>query len=92
MAKTVTEHQQEADQIKRHIDEADALVRRLRSELETCRNVLEWSIGFDNPEFERGIQYKGFKVDPDGKSSTSTLKTAAKFRVSKINELLGDRA
>lgn len=91
MSKTVKEHLEQADQIKSHVDDANALLKKLREELDRARLALEWLKQFDAPAF--APKPAGYQFSNDVKDTAKvTMAEMIDARVKKINALLGDRA
>lgn len=85
--KTVKEHLNDADRLSQHVDDANALVRKLKDELEFCRKRLEWMKKFCHPMFKAQDAHKF-----DRKGDVVTMETAINLDIRDINDLLGDRA
>lgn len=89
MAKTVKEHFEECKQIDQIVDQANALLTKVRIELATARDVLEGLKKYQHPEMRMRVPYQ--------LSSSSDIKEAMPvsvidIEIKRINELLGDRA
>ena len=88
--KTVEQHLEHAETLQEHIKSADALVLRLRKELQLCRSSLEWAMGFSHPAFSITANY--YMDAPVKNGEQCTLKQMADHRIAAINALLGDKA
>ena len=87
--KTVKQHTDEADTIRAHINDANALVERLRGELSYARQTLHTLRDFAPAD--------RFKIDPpyhlkQSSSEGMNMLTMIKAQTVRINTLLGDRA
>ena len=88
--KTVEQHLEHAEVLRDHIRSADALVVKLKEELEYCRGMIEWASRFSHPDFTLSVGYtRGMPVKP---SEECTLRAACNHRIAAINALLGDKA
>ena len=88
---TVKEHLAESNEIRRHIEQADALTLKLQSRLSEVRAILEWARQFDHPLMKADCRYKRLPGTEDG-DHYSNLGPVVDATVKKINALLGDRA
>ena len=92
-AKTVKEHIEEQDKIKEHIADANALVIKLRKELEDCRNTFEALEKFcPNDRFTIAAPYHLHSSIGETLSKNTPMATILKYQTASINKLLGDRA
>lgn len=93
-AKTVKEHLNETSEIKKHLDDSDALIVKMKGQLSVTREALEWSLKFHNQNFEAGgLRYVHFNPHGSGATKeTATLKEVVDHQIKQINALLGDRA
>lgn len=89
MAKTVAEHIQEADQIKKHVADANALVARLQKITAEARSTLEALKKFAPQEhFQIDIPYH-LRSERD---SVGSMLSILDRQIKGINAILGDRA
>lgn len=88
-AKTVLAHLEESDRVADIVKDANALVKKLHSELHVARETFEGLKKYQHPELIMRIPYaikdgKG----PDEKMPLSVIQ----MQIDRINTLLGDRA
>lgn len=88
-SKTVTDHVEESTRLEQHIKDANALVIKMRKELECCRKTLEKLEAFcPNEIFTIATPYHL----RDKLSDQSPMSKILNYQTKAINELLGDRA
>ena len=87
--KTVKEHMDETDSIKKHIADSDALVLLLKSQLEESRHVLEKLRHF-SPQNHFVVE-AGYLLR-EKSEETLSMNGFIDREISRINKLLGDRA
>lgn len=89
--KTVKEHNDEADAIRKHIADADALLNKLRDELDLSRKTLHALREFaPADQFKIGTPYH---LRPgNGRGESMSMNELIKAQTIRINTLLGDRA
>lgn len=85
--KTVKEHLQEADTIKKHIDASNAMVLKLQSELSATRAGLEALIAMQHPALILTVPY-ALRTSNDEKLKPADL---IKRQIDRINATLGDK-
>lgn len=91
--KTVQEHINEADTIAKHIKDANALVDRLRDELDKARTTLHSLRDFAPADrFKIDPPYHLRKTGADGRPEGQNMIAIIKAQTTRINTLLGDRA
>lgn len=86
-AKTVQEHDAEADQIIKHVRDANALVDRLKEELATTRRTLDVLAEHQHPSVVLGSPY-WLKTKNNDQVSPKRM---IEMQTDRINALLGDR-
>ncbi|GGE30210.1 hypothetical protein GCM10011360_17830 [Primorskyibacter flagellatus] len=89
MAKTVQEHFEECKQIDQIVDQANALLTKVRNELVIARAVLEALSEYQHPKLAMAVPYQ-FRQDLGDKHVTP--RTVIDAEITRINALLGDRA
>lgn len=87
--KTVKQHADEADTIAKHVRDANALLTKLRDELDNTRKTLHALRDFSPAD--------RFKIDPpyhlrNSANEPMNMLTMIKAQTVRINLLLGDRA
>lgn len=87
--KTVKEHLNEADTVKRLVDDSTAMVKKLKDELEVCREIFEWAEKFNHPEFRMHAPYF---LRTHFQNEQVPLASVTRKSVERINAVLGDRA
>ena len=90
MAKTVKEHLQESDRVESLVKDANALVKKLQSELAVTRTTLEALSEMQHPKIVMQIPY-GLRGNQQNDNDTSPSGVISR-QVRRINELLGDKA
>jgi len=88
-AKTVEEHFAEADRIQKHIRDANALVGKLKNELEATRRTLDILEQHQHPSVVLDCPY--WLKEKNDKEPLSP-KAMIQKQTERINALLGDRA
>ena len=88
--KTVEEHLEHAEVLQEHIKSADALVVKLKRELEICREFINWAARFGHPDFKISVGYMGDM--PVDHTELCSLRDGCSHRIAAINALLGDKA
>lgn len=89
MAKTVKEHTQEIDRVSAIIKDANALVLKLQAELAIARGTFEDLRAYQHPLHEMQIPYPFRKNNgPEKQKPANVIDT----QISRINDLLGDKA
>ena len=86
--KTVSQHLLDSKALAQTITDANALVLKLQSELQLARQTIETLGQWAHPKMEIGPLYG--PVFGDKKSLTGVV--ICKMQVTRINEVLGDRA
>lgn len=89
--KTVKEHTDEADAITKHVRDANALLIRLREELDYCRKTLHALRDFA-PADQFKINAPYHLRAGTGNAEAQSMNLIIKAQTARINTLLGDRA
>lgn len=89
MSKTVKEHMQDSDTVKKIIEDANALVGRLQKELNCARETMEKLTPYQHPLHRMDQPYHLRSERGNDPSAPASVIAA---QVARINTLLGDRA
>lgn len=93
MGKSIKDHMDESDQVKKLVDEANALLARAREELGLIREVLNELRPFQHPKLnirQREANYAARRVADCGDNDFAPLHLIDR-QIARINALLGDR-
>lgn len=93
MGKSIKEHMDDSNQVKRLVDDANALLARARDELATVREVLSSLSDFQHPKVimkRTDASYLAREVAECGDRDFTPSHLIGK-QIARINALLGDR-
>lgn len=88
MNKTVKEHFEDCKQVSEVVDNANALLTKVQTELKYAREVLEKLVDYQHPKLIIATAYMSWLTKDDKMTPDEMIRA----EVRRINNLLGDRA
>lgn len=91
MTDTIKAHFENCKQVSQIVDDANALLTKVRDELFVARETLEGLVQYQHPKISMSLPYRLADSREDREKSVAPAYVISR-QVARINALLGDRA